>query len=533
MLKNDEDSKERAERFHAGGTIKKDIVSSKKKVDQFPLGEVPEYEDDVISGWVPHMRLAVADEDTGNPMTSKQITAAYDRNSRYSPQYFANPMQSLDYIVIEGMLKNTFIGPLMNALTKFIVGRGFRPELELINPDKDPKKNQQKLDEHQYIIDTLLSIDNNIDYPNDDDLDIPFHEKIFAMFDVANSFNRSALIFGYESDVMVRMFEKGKEIDTKNFKGLIPSSMKFAHPRDLGIIDVAPKTWRLKAVQWAMTNHMIPAKDMIYIWNPLISAKYHNSWLYGGSMILPMLDASRVIRRIVGVDFPAMSEATWAGMFILAVKPQGQTITQKQDEYGQVANNMVRGGPSILMEDPDNLSFHTIDYKPKVTEFKDLVQFLLRLCVSSTGLPQTMFYDESESTRATMIGKIQLARTTVIEPIRKTLGGQLNRQWYHRWYKLIYGNDPAYKEIRVRLVFNDLHIEEWFDQIEAVLSIDARKQLKDSAFGELAGIEQYENKVEEGVETSPGGQIQKDMGDGPGTQKPQQKQKTTEPSGDK
>ena len=148
-----------------------------------------------------------------------------------------------------------------------------------------------------------------------------------------------------------------------------------------------------------MTDKMIPAKDMIYVWNPLISAKYHNSWLYGGSMILPMLDASRVIRRIVGVDFPAMSEATWAGMFILAVKPQGQTMSQKQEEYGQVANNMVRGGPSILMEDPENLSFHTIDYKPKVTEFKDLVQFLLRLCVSSTGLPQTMFYDESESTQ--------------------------------------------------------------------------------------------------------------------------------------
>ena len=88
-------------------------------------------------------------------------------------------------------------------------------------------------------------------------------------------------------------------------------------------------------------------------------------------------------------------------------------------------------------------------------------------------------------------------------------------------------------ELRVRLVFDDLHVEEWFDQVEAVLSIDARKQLKDSAFGELAGVEQYENKVEEGVETSPGGQIQKDMGDGPGTQKPVQKQKLTEPSGDK
>ena len=40
---------------------RKDIVSAKKVDTSFPLGEVPEYEDDIVSGWVPHMKLAVAD----------------------------------------------------------------------------------------------------------------------------------------------------------------------------------------------------------------------------------------------------------------------------------------------------------------------------------------------------------------------------------------------------------------------------------------------------------------------------------------
>jgi len=60
----------------------------------------------------------------------------------------------------------------------------------------------------------------------------------------------------------------------------IPSSMKFAHPRDLGIIEVDPETWRLKSVQWRNAYYMVQAKDMIYLWNPLVSAKTRNSTFY-------------------------------------------------------------------------------------------------------------------------------------------------------------------------------------------------------------------------------------------------------------
>ncbi|MCE2505905.1 MAG: hypothetical protein J4F36_05455 [Nitrosopumilaceae archaeon] len=45
------------------------------------------------------------------------------------------------------------------------------------------------------------------------------------------------------------------------------------------------------------------------------------------------------------------------------------------------------------------------------------------------------------------------------------------------------------------MVWDDLHIEEWFDNIEAVNELDSRKQLTDDAYGELTGIENYPNKV--------------------------------------
>ena len=397
----------------------------------------------------------------------------------------------------------------MNAFTKFVVGTGFRPELELINPDEENDEvNIKEIKANQEIINNLMEIDRKLDTNMSDSQDISFTEKIAALIDTTNSFNRSALIFTYDKPI---------KIGEKTYKE-IPSGLKFAHPRDLGIIKVTPDTWKLEAVQWRQAYHMVPSTDMIYLWNPLISAKYHNAWFYGGSMVLPMLDAARVIRKIIGVDFPAMAEATWAGMFILAVKPQGQTSDQKRAEYAGVAANLVRGGPNIIMEDPEDLSFNSVDFAPKVTEFKDLTDFLIRYCVATLGLPQTMFFDESASNRATMIGKIQLAISTVINPLREQFGRQICSQWYQRWFELIYKNNPEIREkFKIKMVWDDLHIEEWFDKIEAVNELDARRQLSDDAYGELVGIENYQNKVDQNSEVNPGGGGKKmKIGDGEG-----------------
>ena len=480
---------------HAAGPI----TNSMKRIHTSIMGQDRNYEESIINNWIPHSSLSVVDEISGTPLTAKQVDTKYDPQKNLVPQYFVNPMADLDYIVFEAILKNTFVGPLMNSLTKFIIGTGFRPELELINPNEDSDKNQIEIDSNQEIIETLMKIDNQLNYDDNNLIDVSFTDKVSAMVDVTNSFNRSALMFSYDKPV---------EVNGIRYKE-IPSSLKFAHARDLGVIKVEPNTWRLEAVQWRQAYYMVPAKDMIYLWNPLISAKYHNAWLYGGSMILPMLDASRVIRRIIGVDFGAMAEATWAGMFILAVKPEGQDESQKIAEFASIANNMVRGGPNILMEDPANISFNTVDYAPKVTEFKDLTEFLIKYCVASLGLPHTMFFDEATSNRSTMLGKIQLAISTVINPMRESIGRQISSQWYQRWFRLIYHDSEKGRELlekfRIKMVFNDLHIDEWFDKIEAVNEVDARKKLSDVAYGELSGIENYQNKVESDAETIPGG----------------------------
>ncbi len=108
-----------------------------------------------------------------------------------------------------------------------------------------------------------------------------------------------------------------------------------------------------------------------------------------------------------------MAEATWSGLFLMAIKPEGQNLADKQKEYQQVVKNMVRGGPNVLMEHPDDVKFQNVDFAPKVKEFQDLTEAMLRYQVAVAGLPHSMFYDESASNRATLIGKIQLVISVI------------------------------------------------------------------------------------------------------------------------
>ena len=103
---------------------------------------------------------------------------------------------------------------------------------------------------------------------------------------------------------------------------------------------------------------MISKKESIYLWNPLVSSKTRNSKFYGDSMMLPMLDSLRVIRKNIGVNFLAMAETAWAGRGVLSIAPQGQTEQEKIDEYTQITKNLsVPATTHLLLEDPEDTRF--------------------------------------------------------------------------------------------------------------------------------------------------------------------------------
>jgi len=477
---------------HACGPIIKSTQTIKTSI----LNPEMTYDAETIQNWTPHLALSVFDKDVNRALTAAEITSKQE-SQRYVPHYFLNPMQDLDYLVLEALSRFTFGGALMDGLTKFLVGTGFKPELELINPSNDEDKDAKEIAAGSDIISTLVQIDDQLNQNDENFIDASFIDKISALITAKNIYNRAALMFSYDKPVSVNGI-KYKEI---------PSSLKFAHPRDLGIIDADPGTWALKSVQWRNAFYMVPAKDMIYLWNPLISAKTRNSWLYGDSMMMPMIDALRVVRKNIGVNFQAMAEATWSGIPLIFVKPQGQTPSDKQAEYQAIANGLVRGGPNIILENPMETRVDNIDFNPKVNEFVGLTEFLLKYCVAATGLPHSMFYDEAASNRATLLGKIQLATSTVINPIRNMDGRSISLQWYQRWFRLIYKDKKPemLKKYRIKMAFSDLNIAEWFDKVDAANEVDSRKTLTDEAYGALAGISNYQNKVLKGATVNPGG----------------------------
>jgi len=482
---------------HASGPL----FTNQVKIQSSILGYDTPYDREIVENWQPSMQLSVMDDNNGHPLSAAQINSRRDRN--WIPTYFANPMQELDYITFEALARSTIGGPIFQGIVRFIVGTGFRPELELINPSDDSTENQKLIDANKEVIQNLLLIDQQLTVDADGSLDTPFIDKVSGLILNCLIFNRGALIFGFEKPIEIN----GKIYDQ------IPSSLKEAHARDIGIIKVSAKTNRLEAFQWINAFEMIPKKDSIYLWNPLVSSKTRNSKFYGDSMMLPMIDSLRVIRKNIGVNFLAMAETAWAGRGILSIAPQGQTEDQKIDEYTQITKNLsIPATTHLLLEDPDDTRFDNINYEAKVKDFADLNESLIKYCVATTGMPHSLFYDESASNRATMIGKIQLATATVINPMREWIGRAISDQWYDRWFRLIYKDDvELLKKFRIKMVFDDLPITEWFDNVEAALEIDSRKQLKDSKFGELTGISNYPNMVESDAETHPGGNSKNSM----------------------
>ena len=482
---------------HAGGPIR----GTRNKINYSVMGYGDDYDEELVTNWTPSMQLSPVNSNSGIPLSAAQVKSRIRKNPKTYFQYSVNPLQSLDYRAIQAMLRSTIGSPLFLALVKFIVGRGFKPELELINPDEDNVKNQKEIDDNQQIIHDLISIDRQLSFDDSGELDVSFTEKISGLILNALTYNRGALVFGYDKPV---------EVNKKKWAE-IPSSIKPAHPADMGIIKENPETGRLQAFQWRNAFEMVPMYDSIYLFNSVLAANTHNANNYGDSMAISMIDALRVIRKNNGVNFGTMAEVAYAGLGLLVVRPQGDTASQKQAEYQVVSQNTVPAAINVLIERPEDVKFESVDYHPQVDQFVKMNESLIKYCVACLQLPHALFFDEGAANRATMIGKIQLTIATVINPMREWIGRSITDQWYDRWFRLMYKDTDIVKKFKIKMVFEDLHIEEWFDKIEATLALDSRKQLTDKAFGEKAGIDNYTGDVETDAETIPGGSSSKSM----------------------
>ena len=393
-------------------------------------------------------------------------------------------MQDLDYLVIEAIVGNTIAGPFMDTLTKFIMGTAVRPELYVLDPDKkDPQKDVKAIADNQDIIKILRDIDQRV---NKSTKTVGIFDKWGATIGNTNIYNRAGLLFGYSGDPF--------EVDGKKYPD-VPRSLNPMHPRDMGLIEVNPDTWDIEGVQWGWVNEIVEAKDMIYCWNPMTTAKRHRAWNYGTSLVLPFLDAARTLRRIMAIDFPAMAQSAWSGHSFVVVKPTGQPGTAKENEYQQVASRITPGTTNILLENPDDVAVHNVQYDPKISEFVLMYESLLKYMISSLQLPYSLFFDEGASNQNTAHEKVALALQAAISPFRSQIDRVITPQWYGRWFDKF--ATPEQKEtFGVRMIFDNIDVAQWYDKVDALVSLNGMVPLKHSALGELLNIPNFTDMVD-------------------------------------
>lgn len=458
------------------------------------------------------------------------------------PSLFRNPMQDLDYRLYESMLKATFIGPLFRAMIKYLVGQGFRPELELIHPDEDDaQKNQKEIDAHQDIVKEMLAIDDYIDAGSSGrEQDVSFQSKVAAMVSSMLAYNRGALLFDW--DPPEGTIDWGGSADTtttttadpsfgsgdgedpykprQDFEyggktyPAVPHNLIFAHAKDLGMIEINPRNRKLRAVQWKHGADRVPVTDMIYAWNVADAAAIHNAWHYGMSVLTPLIPPAKIMRQIVSDDFPAITTAVWARMYLLVVKNEGNLPESKRAEYEALTRSIQPGRPSVLIKNPDDVNLFDLEYDPKIGDLMQLLQGMITLTIAMLGLPQAGFHDEAAANRATMAGKLELTKVINIEPLRRELSRPLEEQWYNRWFRMMHADDKELlSKFRIKVSWNDIEVAEWYDVVQAVMQLDKRAQLKNSAFGELTGLDNYPNMIEPNAEVNPGGEQQQQPGE--------------------
>jgi len=445
----------------------------------------------------PNPQLTVFDQSTKSALTAAEADEKRAASNRWVPMYYQNPMQGYDYIVYESMIKNSVLGPVMRTLIKFIMGTGFRPELELLIPTNCKKDDAKVVADNEEIVSRLLQVDRAVTEKSGvEGIDISFKTKMTNMIQNMLIFNRSCGVFIYDKENPV-------VIDGKKFPK-IPINIVDFHPRDIGIVKISPDSHKMIAVQINQISGFVNTEEMIYFWNSDYAAPIWNAKYYGGSLMMPMIDPARVIRSTVSSIIPAINENMVGGLYHIFIEPQGGTEQQKKDEYTSITEATDYATSNVFMISPDRVKYENVNFDPKIQELIEMFNMLVKYVLALANVPQIGFYDEAAANHATAVEKIQLTISTVINPMRDWIGGEIANQWYNRIFKQLYGDDSKERKLfRIKVAFDDLQVETLKERAEALEVLERRAPLTHEKAEEILQIDGYQDSIDEDRETVP------------------------------
>ena len=484
--------------FHAVGVLKTEQESA--TATPYHEGIFSQYPQEVIQSHIPQYNVVPYSGGANpRPLSAAQINSRRQKskNHTFFPKFFMNPYQDLDYMVLQDIYANSIAGRIIDRKEELKFGNGIRPVLKLRHPEKhgDEEAQQKLLQENQKIIDRLIMIDEAIGDPNDvidPYLDTDVNTKFQALSKNASVFGRAMMIKEFTKQLLLA---DGTKASPK-----IPNVLKVIHPRDIGLVEIDQPSWKLTSVNIRFTSQNVIPKQMIYIEHGTNNPVY-NSLHYGFSEMQSMIGASRSLRQMIEVDFPTITKHVWAGIGFMFIKPEGTTVSQKQEELAQI-NSVARVGRlNNLMIDPEDVRVDFQDFQPKINELVQLADFLIRYNIAQTGMPQALFAQEQDSNRSTLVQKIRLFMDAGLKNQQKEFTNEITKQWYMPNFEAEFGHDSEiFDTFRVEAEFEPLKLEAFDDSVEAVIKLNKEFPLTAQAAGELLGIDNFETMLDSDID---------------------------------
>lgn len=486
------------------------------------LLEATEHHNKFLNTYVPQINIQALDvklDDNRKVLEQVPFTAKTTKSGTVIfPKFFINPLQALDYIVLQDIYMHTICGSIIDILVSFTMGRGIRPVLKLNDEDKveikkagkqEPKdgegeaeereKDESKdeaiarvLDENQELLEPLIAIDDSFaDALGKDPLmDEDFNSKTESLIRNHWIYGRDIMTYEYFED---RVFEW----DGVKYPD-IPNVLKVPHPRDIGFVQVDQPTLKLKGVQLMFGGAIIESSDMLYLEHMQNSAIY-NGKFYGYSKMQRMIGHGRSLRKLVDRDFPNIASIGYSGFAVIAFRKDEKGSLKEEDQNKAFVNNMTVGSPNATaLDDPEkDMHVHNVDTNPKIKEMIEMAHYHAEAAAKSAEVPTTLISKEKDPNRDTLLGILRIFLENVITRHRIVIGKKFTAQWYMKNFRIIYKDKKDIMEqFHVEAEFDDFKLESWADLVSSVVELSKLQPLKAQAMGELLGIQNFENMID-------------------------------------
>jgi hypothetical protein len=230
-------------------------------------------------------------------------------------------------------------------------------------------------------------------------------------------------------------YELAKKNNAYGVPELCPVAIKPLHFSYLGQVKVDVNTWELDSVEYKDTvfesqktqdqldkglNYYIPANRLIY----LPREDEHmtpNDYLYGKSVIQPILSMSETLRFIIEEDLPEINKSQWAGSGFFE-------FTGMDNDDIQAVLDDIEPGINIGFNQP--VKYTNIPAQGNVQALTSQLTEILQFMLIKLKVPTYLMNREQITNRATTETISQIWQITTLEQDRDWLREQLQRQWY-------------------------------------------------------------------------------------------------------